>query len=63
MIMTHRHLDDVFPSLGSLLWTYMNIYIDENDAIARNTLIFRTIQYVDKSIERTVEFRTRPQQS
>lgn len=61
--MTHRRLDEVFPSFCSLTWAAADFHFDEDNSTARDILTFRGIEYMNISIERIVEFRTRPHQS
>ncbi|CAF1592017.1 unnamed protein product [Rotaria socialis] len=58
MIMPHRHLDDVLPSVCHTVWAFNNMFFDEKKSTARNTLNIRTLRYMDTSIGSIVKFRT-----
>ncbi|CAF1031339.1 unnamed protein product [Adineta steineri] len=59
IIVTHRCLDEVLPSLCSTAWSLGSIYLDKRDAASRNTIKKQTLQFIDKAVECMVEFRTR----
>ncbi|CAF1391486.1 unnamed protein product [Adineta steineri] len=59
IVMTHRRLDEVLPSSCSLAWSLGSVHLDKRDAASRNTIKKQTLQFIDKAIECTVDFRTR----
>jgi hypothetical protein len=59
LIMTHRRLDEVLPSLCSLSWILSTIYLDKATPATRDTVMKQTTQLFDTMIERIIDFRTR----
>ncbi|CAF2627771.1 unnamed protein product [Rotaria sp. Silwood2] len=59
LVMTHRNLDEVIPSLCALAQTNVQSTFDKTDFISRNRLTKRCYQFIDKMIEYIMEFRTR----
>jgi hypothetical protein len=57
LIMIHRRLDHVLPSLCRLLEAYFGMFFKELDQATKKTRIERTIYYFDTLIRRIVEFR------
>ena len=61
LLMTHRSLDEVFPSYCRLILGYGDYYFDPTNSQSRDKLTQRSIHLLDKMIERIVAFRTQPQ--
>ncbi|CAF1402865.1 unnamed protein product [Rotaria sp. Silwood1] len=60
LIMTHRYLDEVIPSLCALAQANVQSTFDKTNFTGRNQLTKRCCQFIDKMIEHILEFRTRP---
>ncbi|CAF1096946.1 unnamed protein product [Rotaria sordida] len=58
LIMPHRRIDEVLPSLCSLSLAAADLYFDKTNTISRNRIIKRCCQYVDTEIECMMKFRT-----
>ncbi|CAF4063262.1 unnamed protein product [Rotaria sordida] len=57
LIMTHRNLDEVFPSLYRLCLTPASYHFDNTNSISRDRIIKRCYQFFDKGIEYMMKFR------
>jgi hypothetical protein len=60
LIMTHRRLDELLPSLCRLAWEFVSFYLDQSDSTSRAIVTKRAVQQFDIMIERIMDFRTRP---
>ncbi|CAF4103313.1 unnamed protein product [Rotaria sp. Silwood2] len=57
LIMTHRNLDEVLPSLCRLNLATADWYFDNTNSISRDRIIKRCYQFLDKEIEYIMKFR------
>ncbi|CAF0878162.1 unnamed protein product [Rotaria sordida] len=57
LIMTHRNLDEVLPSLCSLSLSGMELYFDNTNSIFRDRIIKQSCQFLDTAIECIMKFR------
>ncbi|CAF1096271.1 unnamed protein product [Rotaria sordida] len=58
LIMTHRRLDEVLPSLCSLELVAADGYFDKTNSISRDRIIKRCCQFFDTEVECIMKFRT-----
>ena len=58
LIMNHRHIEEVLPSLCSLSMAIFKHYFNESDSVTRGRIIRRNCQYIDKAVECIMKFRT-----
>ncbi|CAF0978480.1 unnamed protein product [Rotaria sordida] len=58
LIMTHRRLDEVLPSMYKLSLAIADSYFDKTNSISRDRIIKRSCQFVDKEMECMMKFRT-----
>ncbi|CAF1391183.1 unnamed protein product [Rotaria sp. Silwood1] len=57
LIIPHRGIDEVLPSMCSLLLTAADLYFDKTNSISRDRIIKRCCQFVDTEIECMMKFR------
>ncbi|CAF1258182.1 unnamed protein product [Rotaria sordida] len=57
LIITHRNLDEVLPSMYSLFLAAADLYFDKTNSISRDRIMKRVDQYLDKGIEYIMKFR------
>ena len=58
LIMTHRRLEEVFPSACSMSLVAAEVHFEKTNTITRNRIIKRSCQFIDTAIECIVKFRT-----
>ncbi|CAF0848850.1 unnamed protein product [Rotaria sordida] len=58
LIMPHRRIDEVLPSLCSLSLTATDLHFDKTNSISRDRIIKRCYQFFDTEIECMMKFRT-----
>ena len=56
-IMSHRRLDEVFPSSCRLVIAWNNIYFDKDDSLSLQTIVKHNLHHLDMCLERLMEYR------